>query len=115
MKAIKLKHDRHMDSGLMYCVYQNQGQGPIALGATSLDRFYNLPLMKKNCCTFLKNCKGYKVETWYTHGQWVDVLCVPELGPRVHNSRFKSLDRSYIALFPCPTMMLSDEHQFKIF
>ena len=31
MKAVKLKHGTHMDSGLMYFVYQNQGQGPITL------------------------------------------------------------------------------------
>ena len=28
------------------CVYRNQGQELITLGVTSLDRFYNLPLMK---------------------------------------------------------------------
>ena len=22
-------------------------------------------------------CEAYKVETWYTHGQWVDLLCTP--------------------------------------
>ena len=66
MKAVKFKLDTHMDSGLMmYCVYQNQSQGPITLGVTSLDRFYNLPLMKNFHHTFLKNCKGFKVETWY--------------------------------------------------
>ena len=40
MKAIKLKFDTLMDNGLLYPVYQNQGQGPIALGVKSLDRFY---------------------------------------------------------------------------
>ena len=25
-------------------------------------------------CSFLRNCEAYKVETWYRHGQWVDVL-----------------------------------------
>ena len=30
--------------------------------------------------TFLRNCGTYKVETWYTHGQWVDVSCIPEPG-----------------------------------
>ena len=45
MKALKLKLGTHMDSGLVYCVYQNQGQGPITLGVTSLDRFYKFPLM----------------------------------------------------------------------
>ena len=85
MKAVKLKLGTRTDNGLMYCVNQNQGQELITLGVTSLDRFYNLPLMKNFCHTFLKNCKGYKVETWYIHGQWVDVLCLPESGQRAHN------------------------------
>ena len=53
---------------------------------TSLDRFYNLPLMKNFHHTFLKYFKCNKVETWYTHGQWVDVSCIQESGPRAHNS-----------------------------
>ena len=40
MKAVKLKLGTHMDNGLMYCVYQNQGQELITLRVTSLDRFY---------------------------------------------------------------------------
>ena len=48
---------------VLYCVYQNQSQGPITLGVTSLDRFYKFPLVKIFCHTFLKNCKGNKVET----------------------------------------------------
>ena len=36
--------------------------------------------------TLLKNCKGYKVETWFTHTQWVDVSCILESGARAHNS-----------------------------
>ena len=63
MKAIKLKLSTHMDNGLVYDVYQNQGQGHMTLGVTSLDRFYNLPLIKSFYHTFLRNCKGYKVET----------------------------------------------------
>ena len=31
--------------------------------------------------TFLKNCKGYKIETRYTHTQWVDLLCIRGQGP----------------------------------
>ena len=42
-RVTKLKPGIQMDSGLMYCVYQSQGQGPITLGVTSLDRLYNLP------------------------------------------------------------------------
>ena len=76
MKALKLKLGTHMNSGLLYYAYQNQGQGPITLGVTSLDRFYKYPLMKIFCHTLLKNCN--KVETWYTHGEKVDVSCIPE-------------------------------------
>ena len=46
MESVKLKLGTHMDSGLIYCLYQNQSQEIIILGVTSLDRFYNLPLMK---------------------------------------------------------------------
>ena len=75
-----------MDNGRMYRLYQNQGQGPITLRVTSLDMVYNLPSMKHFRQPFLKNCKGFKIETWYTHGQRVDVLYIPESGPRAHNS-----------------------------
>ena len=30
--------------------------------------------------TFFRNCEALKVETWYTHGQWADVSCIPESG-----------------------------------
>ena len=33
-----------MDSGLLYRVFRNQGQGPITHGLKSLDRFYNAML-----------------------------------------------------------------------
>ena len=75
MKALKLKLGSHMDSGVLYPVYQNQGQGPITLGVAYLDRLYKFPYIKNFCPTFLKNCKDNKVETWYTHGKWVNVLC----------------------------------------
>ena len=86
MKAVKLKLGTHMDNGLMYLVYRNQGQGPITLVVTSLDMFYNLLLMKNFRYRFLRNYESCKVETSYTHGQWADVSCVPESGPRAYNS-----------------------------
>ena len=58
MKAVNLKFDIHMNNGLMYHVYKNQGQGPIALEVTSLDGFLNLPLMKNVCYRFLRNYKS---------------------------------------------------------
>ena len=51
-KALKLKLRTHMDSGLLYDVYQNQGKGPISLGITSFNRFYKFPLMKKFLLNF---------------------------------------------------------------
>ena len=71
---------------LLYRVNQNQDQGPITLGVTSLDRFDKFKKMNNFCCTFLKNCKGNNVETWCTYGEWVDVSCIPESGLRAHNS-----------------------------
>ena len=35
---------------------------------------------KKFHHTFLRNYKAYKVETWYTIGQWADASCIPESG-----------------------------------
>ena len=82
--------------GLVYRVYRDQRQGPTTLGITSFDRFYNLPFMKNFCYSFLRNYESCKVETWYTHGQWADVSCVPESGPRAYNSwSYISLDRFY--------------------
>ena len=39
-KVTKLKPGTHMDSWLMYHVYQNQGQGPITHAVKFLDKFY---------------------------------------------------------------------------
>ena len=46
MKAVKLKLGTHIDKGLFDCVYQNQGQGRITHGVTSLDSFYNFSINK---------------------------------------------------------------------
>ena len=85
MKALKLKLGTHMDSRRLYCLNQNP-KGIYFLELYPLIGFTILPLMKIFCHTFLNCCKGYKVETWYTHGQWADVLCIPKSGPRAHNS-----------------------------
>ena len=71
--------------------------------------------MKHFCHTFLKNCKGNKVETWYTHAQWIEVACVYQVQSqgRITHS-VKSLDRFYVAMLPCPTVMLSGKHEFQI-
>ena len=66
-----------------------------ALRVTSLDRFYNLPLMKNFLYRFLRNYQNCKVETWYTHGQWVDVSCVWESGAGPITLGVTSFDRFY--------------------
>ena len=76
----RLKLGIHMDSGQMYHVYRNQD----AAAYLSLYFFSFLSLQFSNiknfCCTFLRNCEAYKVETWYTHGHWVDVSCIHQSG-----------------------------------
>ena len=79
MKAVKLKLGTNIDSGLMYCVYQNQDQRSITLRVTSFNRFYNFAINKKT-----SRIKGYKVDTWYTHGQWADLLCMPQKKKKNH-------------------------------
>ena len=60
-----------MDSRLMYHVYLNQ-----AAGAYLFLYFFNfLSLEFQNIKFFVTFfCKAYKVETWYTHGQRIDLL-----------------------------------------
>ena len=35
-------------------------------------------LLKRFHRSFLRSCDAYTVDTWYTHGQWVDVSCITE-------------------------------------
>ena len=80
MRPRRLKLGTHVDSGQMYRVYRNQA----AAAYLSLYFFIFLSLQLLNikhfCHTFFKNYEAYKVETWYTCGQWADVLCAPESG-----------------------------------
>ena len=83
LKAVcprRLKLGTHMDIEQMYRVYRNQA----ATAYSSLYFFIFLSLQFSNIKrfrhTFLRNCEALKVETWYTRGQWADVLCVPESG-----------------------------------
>ena len=70
----KLKLGPHMDSRLMYHVYLNQ-----AAGVYLFLYFCNfLSLKFQNIKFFVTlSCEAYKVETWYTHGQRVNLLCTP--------------------------------------
>ena len=49
--------------------------------------------MKIFCYRFLRNFESCKVETWYTHGQWADVSCIPDQGQGPITLRVTSLDR----------------------
>ena len=81
MKAIKMKLGKNMDNGWMYHAYQNRGQEPITHRVRFLGRFSHLCIylssMKNFRNTFLGNYESHKDETWYKHGQWVDVSCLP--------------------------------------
>ena len=95
-----MKLGTHVDSGQMYCVYQNQ----VAVAYSSLYFFSFLSLqfsnIKKFCCTFLRKNKAYKVDSRYTGGQWW-MYCV------YHNQAAAS----YLA----PYFFLSKVQKFKIF
>ena len=79
MKARKLKLVINMDNGWMHHAYRRRDQGPITHRVMLRIRFSHLciymylPLMKNFCNTFLRNYESRKAETWYKHGQWVDV------------------------------------------
>ena len=66
----KLKFGPHMDSRLMYHMFLN-------LVLILFLYFFNFLSLKfqniKYFVTFF--CETYEVETWYTHGQRVDLLC----------------------------------------
>ena len=74
----RLKLGTLMNNGWVYHVYRNQA----AAAYSSLYFFIFLSLQFSNITnfrhTFLWNCQAWKVETWYTRGQWVDVLCISE-------------------------------------
>ena len=79
MRPSRLKLGTHVDGGQMYRVYQNQA----AAEYLSLYFFIFLSFQCSNknfCHTFLRICEAYKVDTWYTRGQWVDVSCIPQSG-----------------------------------
>ena len=87
----------------MYCVYWNQGQGPITFGVNSCDlQFainkkmigFTITINEKFCFKFLRNYESFKVETWYTHGQSAIVLFKPESQGHIL-LRAISLDRFY--------------------
>ena len=77
----RLKLGTHVGSGWMYRVLRNK---PAVAAYLSLYFFIFLSLQFSNikffCHTFLRNCEAKKIKTWYTGGQLVNVLCIPESG-----------------------------------
>ena len=66
--------------------------------------------MKNVCHTFLKNSKaGTHIDSWLMYHVYLN----QGKGPISHG--VKSLDRFYVAILPCPTVMLSGKHELKIF
>ena len=53
-ESVKLKLGTHMDCGLMYCLYQNQGQ---LFELNPLIGFTILPVMKKNFTLFSRTVR----------------------------------------------------------
>ena len=104
----RLKLGTHVDSGQMYRVYRNQA----AAAYLYLYFFIFLSLKFSNIKifrhTFLRNCEAQKVETWYTRGQWADVLCILESGWCSYSSlyffSFLSLQFPNIKIF-CHTFL----------
>ena len=68
----KLKLGPHMDSRLMYHVYLDQ-----AAGVYLFLYFFNFLSLKFQNIKFLLPFSVKPTETWYTHGQRVDLLCTP--------------------------------------
>ena len=131
----------------MYLVYQNQGQGPIMLRFTSLDRFYNSPLTvwwwivytrirtKSPYLLELNPLIGFTVCHWWkffiTDFSKIMKAIKLNLGAHMDSGLMyyvyrnqgqwpithgvKSLDRFYVAMLLCPTVMLSGKNECKIF
>ena len=95
IKAVKLKLSTHVDNGLMYPIYQNQGWGLITLGVTSLEIFYNLPLMRIFVALFSRTVSVTKLKPG-THMDSGLIYCVYQnldQWPITH--RLKCLGRFY--------------------
>ena len=76
----RLNLGTNVDSEQRYRVYRNQA----ATAYSSLYFYIFLSLQFSNIKIFrhifLRNCEAWKVESWYTRGQWADVSCIQESG-----------------------------------
>ena len=100
MEALKLKHGTHMESGLLYRVYQNQDRESITLGVASFDRFYKFPLIKKIVALFSGTVKVRKLKLG-TH---------MEMGLMYHVYRNKGKGPYLMELYPLIGFMLPCYH-----
>ena len=86
----KLKLGTHVHSGWMYRVSRNQTAAAYSslYSCFFLSNFQCHSVILSICNAFkwnlghifLSKREVYKVETWYTCGQWVDVTCILEIG-----------------------------------
>ena len=67
----RLKLGTHMNSGWMYCIYQKVPGCYWLFVPLFLHFSFKFSSIKDFRHTFLRNCEAYKVETWYTHEQWM--------------------------------------------
>ena len=77
VRRTKLKLGTHVDSGWMYHVTRNQTAAVYSSCYFFIFRS-NFSNIKNFRHTSLRYCEAYKADTWYTRGQWVDVLCIPQ-------------------------------------
>ena len=81
VRSRRLKLGTHVDSGQMYRVYT--GIGLLLLICPFISSFFflsNFQTLKFFVTRFSQTVRPIRVETWYTHGQWVDVRCILESG-----------------------------------
>ena len=80
------------------------------------DRLYNVPLKGKIfVALFSRIVRVTKFEpgTHMENGLMYRVYRNQDQGPLIHG--VNSLDRFHVAMLPCPMVMLSGKHDFKIF
>ena len=77
MRPRRLKLGTHVDSGQMYPVYRNQAAAAYS-SLLFLHFSFQFHAIKFFITLFSGTVRPRKIETWYTHGQWADVSCIPE-------------------------------------
>ena len=75
----RLKLGTHMDSGQMYCVYWNQAAAAYSSLYFFIFLFLKFQTLKVFVTLFSRTVRPGRL-ILDTHGQWADVLCIPESG-----------------------------------